>query len=66
MTPLLLDTKSAAEYIGVSHTQMEDYIRHGQFQIVRLPSPDGKGLYRKNLIYREELDRWVREKATLT
>jgi hypothetical protein len=38
---------------------MEAYIAGGRLELVRLPAPDGKGELRKNLIKREELDRFV-------
>ena len=61
--PLLFDTRHAAEYLGVSKRTIEAYIANGVFEIVRLPTPNGKRAMRKNFIRREELDRWVREQT---
>jgi len=63
MDPLLLDTKGAAEYLGVSKRVIEGYIQNGVFPLVRLPTPDGKATMKKNLIRREDLDRFVREQG---
>src|SRR5262245_29348660 len=62
VVPLLLDTRAAAEYLGISARTMEAYIANGVFELIRLPRPDGSGtMMKKNLIRREELDRFVRE-----
>ena len=61
--PLLLDTQGAADYLGISKSMMRSYITNGVFELVRLPTPDGKGTVKKNLIRREDLDRWVSEQA---
>lgn len=62
--PRLLDTQASADYIGVSKRTMEGYIAQGAFPLKRLPHPTKKNEFlRKNLIPREALDAFIRERA---
>ena len=63
--PLLLDTSSAAEYLGMKEREFEEHVSRGTFRIVKLPSAKGSGWYRRNLFYREDLDKWVKDNAKI-
>ena len=60
--PLLFNVRTAAEYLGISERQVEEYIAQGRFKIVKLPDGEG-GLLRRRLIRREDLQQFVRKEA---